>query len=384
MGEEPRTMTTELQTQSKPVRKEAPAAVPKPAPADRCLALDAYRGFVMLAMVSAGLGMAHLVNDPWWGWLAHQMEHRPWEGCSFWDLIQPSFMFLVGASMPFAFARRRERGESWGRQFLHALRRAGLLIAIGVLLDIYADGKVYVQFIRVLQQIALGYLLAFFVLQGGPRLQALTAALILVLHPLAFLLYGHLAGVDPWNQTDNFGVWLDRLLHLPLSKGHYVTFNAFSSTATILFGVLAGELLMKNWAVHWKLLVLVAAGSAGILLGLALEPVVPLVKRIWTSSFALLAGGWTCLMLAAFYGITDGLQWRRWTFPLVVVGLNSIAIYVVAGVFKSNIQHLLDAFLKEPLLNVPKAAPVIMAVLVVVVEWLFCLWLYRKRIFFKV
>src|SRR5262249_25451504 len=97
-------MSVELQERIRPVRAAAPAAPAKPGAPDRLISLDAYRGFVMLAMVSAGLGMAHLRNDPTWGWLADQMGHRDWEGCTFWDLIQPSFMFIVGASMPFAFA----------------------------------------------------------------------------------------------------------------------------------------------------------------------------------------------------------------------------------------------------------------------------------------
>src|SRR5262249_57255718 len=101
---------------------------PGAAPAERLVSVDAYRGFVMLAMVSAGLGTQRLMGDPTWGWLADQMEHRAWEGCTFWDLIQPSFMFIVGVAMPFSFALRRERGEGWGRQFLHALRRGLALL----------------------------------------------------------------------------------------------------------------------------------------------------------------------------------------------------------------------------------------------------------------
>src|SRR5262249_56233236 len=95
----------------------------------------------MLAMISSGLGMAVLLKDPVWGPVAYQFEHVKWEGCTFWDLIQPSFMFIVGAAMPFAFAKRRQRGETWGQQFLHAARRSLLLIAIGVFLAIYPDQK---------------------------------------------------------------------------------------------------------------------------------------------------------------------------------------------------------------------------------------------------
>src|SRR5947209_10223207 len=104
-----------------------------PAP-ERLVSVDAYRGFVMLAMVSAGLGMQKLMNDPTWHWLADQFEHRPWEGCTFWDLIQPSFMFIVGVAMPFSFALRQARGATWGRRLVDAAGRSLTPIAVGVLL----------------------------------------------------------------------------------------------------------------------------------------------------------------------------------------------------------------------------------------------------------
>src|SRR5262245_14727293 len=130
-------------------------ATPTEAPpaSERLVSVDAYRGFVMLAMVSSGLGMQKLMNDPNWHWLADQLEHRKWEGCTFWDLIQPSFMFIVGVAMPFSFALRAAHGQTWGRQFLHAVKRALLLIAIGLFLDAYASNPpaVTVAFIRVLQ-----------------------------------------------------------------------------------------------------------------------------------------------------------------------------------------------------------------------------------------
>src|SRR5919109_1733343 len=139
-----------------------------PAPADRVYSIDAYRGFVMLAMISAGLGTKELARaDHRWDWLAYQFDHPAWVGYSAWDLIQPSFMFIVGAAMPFAFAIRQARGDSWGKQFAHALKRALLLILIGIFLDSFQasnQDRVVVQFIRVLQQIAIGYVIAFLVL----------------------------------------------------------------------------------------------------------------------------------------------------------------------------------------------------------------------------
>jgi heparan-alpha-glucosaminide N-acetyltransferase len=367
------------------VKSATPDPVP-PAGGARLISLDAYRGFTMLAMVSGGLGMQRLQADPTWGWLAEQMDHRAWEGCTAWDLIQPAFLFMVGVAMPFSFARRQEQGESWGRQFGHVLQRCFLLAAIGIFLDCYAERRIYVQFIRVLQQIALAYPIAFLVLKRGVVTQSLTATVILVVHPVAFVLYKRWTDseADAWAIHANFGSYLDSLLRLPPSAGGYATFNAFSSAATILFGVLAGELLRTSWSPWIKFLVLIAAGLAGLAIGWELTTWVPMIKRLWTSSFAIFAGGWTCLMMASFYLSIDILQFRRWAFPLVVAGMNSIAIYVFAGICGENVRRGLSPFLEVVLDQASRGWPVALAVSVVGVTWLFSYWLYRHRIFFKV
>src|SRR5437667_228752 len=131
-----------------------------------------------------------------------------------------------------------------------------------VSLDTFSSNPpgVYVQFIRVLQQLAIGYLIAFLFLHRGPGAQASAAVALLVLHTAAFLLFAQAHSLEPWDKGYNFGVALDQWLHLPLSKGGYVTFNAISSTSTILFGVLCGELLHSETRPARKLLVLLAAG----------------------------------------------------------------------------------------------------------------------------
>ena len=367
--------------------QEHPAETPAPPAPQRLVSVDAYRGFVMLAMVSAGLGTAKLLKDPTWGWLADQLEHRDWEGCTFWDLIQPSFMFLVGVAMPFSFALRQARGDTWPQQFGHAVRRALTLIAIGIFLDSYHTDPplVSIGFIRVLQQIAIGYLLAFLVLHKGPRAQAAFAVVLLVLHTAAFMMYAHNTSLSPWQKGANVGAAIDAWLGLPFNKHGYATFNAISSTATILFGVLCGELLRSAPPPLRKLLLLTVAGIGGLAAGLALTAMVPMVKKLWTSSFTLYAAGWTCLMLAAFYGVIDVLGWRRWTLPLVVVGMNSIAVYVAAGVLTGPIRKAVWPFFGPHLRKLPLAwQPVGVSVLVTLGLWLFCYWLYRQRIFFKV
>jgi heparan-alpha-glucosaminide N-acetyltransferase len=369
---------------------------PAPSLAGRLVSLDAYRGFIMLAMVSASLGTQGLAGDPHWGWLADQMEHRKWEGCTFWDLIQPSFMFMVGVAMPFAFARRTERGESWGRQFLHVVKRCLLLIGIGIVMDSFGRDRVTVQFIRVLQQIAIGYFIAFLVLRTGPPGQAIVALLLLAAHTLAY--WFSAGGPAAWDyayREVNIGRSLDQAMHepfvmlgypdiMPLSKGFYVTFNAVSSAATILIGVLAGELLRRPFAQKTKALALLVGGAVLFGTGLLLEQWVPMIKRLWTASFALYAAGWTCWMMCLFYTVIDIAGWRGWAWPLVVVGVNSIFIYVSAGLLNGTIRNVLKPFVSEPLRPLGPWAAVVLAVLVTFVQWLLCLFLYRQRVFLKV
>jgi heparan-alpha-glucosaminide N-acetyltransferase len=402
-----------------------PAAAKSGAPASaRLVSLDAYRGFTMLAMASGGLGLAQVARrNPNWAVLADQFSHRDWEGCVFWDLIQPSFMFIVGVSMVMSFAARQGQGQSWARQCLHAVKRAGLLCLVGMFLDWYGSGQLYIQFIRVLQQIAIGYLIAFAVLPLGPKVQAVTAVLLLAGHTAAFVIYGQMTEIAPWLKDGNFGQRLDILLHLPLSSGKYVTFNAVSSAATILFGVLAGELLRGPASVGKKFGILVAAGFAGLLVGfllsggderiVAFHPLIPMIKKLWTASFAIFAAGWTCLMLAGFYGVVEGLGFKMWTFPFVVIGMNSIATYVVSQMFGGSakaIANLIvppetdraDILAKRRLSDIIPVidfstwrvswgidlttwylTPLIESLLALLCIWLAMLWLYRWKIFFK-
>lgn len=362
---------------------------------ERLMSLDAYRGFIMLAMVSAGLGAKSLKGETHWGWLAEQTEHCDWEGCTFWDLIQPSFMFMVGVAMPLAFAKRHERGESWKRQFLHVIKRTLLLIGIGIVMDSYGNNGVTIQFIRVLQQIAIGYFIAFLVMHLGPRGQAVAAIALLAGHTFAYWYYG---GDGAWrleNRDSNFGRDLDRRMRLPfagmtwpdilpLSRGSYVTFNAISSAATILFGVLAGELLRSRRSSAMKVLVLSIAGAVGIYFGQQLAYYIPVVKRLWTASFAIYAAGWTSLMMLAFYLVIDIIGFRRWAWPFVVVGVNSIFIYFASDILNQTIHKVLNPFTFYPLKELGMWGPVALASLVVLIKWLLCVFLYRRRIFFKV
>jgi predicted acyltransferase len=275
------------------------------------------------------------------------------------------------------------------------LKRCALLCVIGIVLDSVSQRVPTLQFIRVLQQIAIGYFLAFFVLHLGWRFQAAAIVVILLAHTLTYMAYGGSGTGGPWERDHNLGAAIDALLHAPFagltsirifpaSTGGYVTLNAFSSTATILFGVLAGEILRTQWSPRSRLLSLLTLGTALVALGLALTPCVPMIKRLWTSSFALYSAGWTYLMMAAFYAIIDVAGWRRWSFPFVVVGMNSIFIYVAASLLSGPLRRVWRTAFGGLLDSLGPWEPVVIALLVSLSLWFLCYVLYRRGIFLKV
>lgn len=351
----------------------------------RLVSLDAYRGLIMLTLLCGGI-FHSLAGHPVWSWLARHNEHVAWEGAVYWDLIQPAFMYMVGVAMPFAFAARSARGDAWSAQALHAVRRATMLVVIGVLLDHIGAERVQVGFIRVLQQIAFGYLVAFLVLGRSVQTQGLVVAGILVGYHVLWTFNPWNGPAGPWAQgNENIGSVFDLWLIGRNYSGYYVGMNAIPSSATIILGVMAGQHILTSRDTRRTATTLALAGVAGVALGLVLGAWFPLIKRIWTPSFTVYSAGWTTLMLAAFYWAVEVRQWRRWAFPLVVVGMNSIAAYVIGNAFGGWFRSASRAWtgLLAPSLG-DVWLPVVQHALFALAAWSVLLWLYRRRIFFKV
>jgi heparan-alpha-glucosaminide N-acetyltransferase len=384
----------------------------------RLVSLDAFRGAIMLLMASSGLGLAqaarHFPGSALWHFLATETDHAPWAGCTLWDLIQPSFMFMVGVALPFSIANRRARGHSDARLFLHALWRAVALVLLGVFLSSAWSKQTEWSFNIVLAQIGLGYPFLFLLAFAKPRTQWLAAFGILLAYWLVFALYPlpmagfdwsrvglpanwpHLSGFAAhWEKNANLATAFDRwFLNLfpratpyEFTPGGYHTLNFVPSLATMIFGLLAGQLLRSDLPLRSKLTRLVLAGLAGIVLGggVALAGLCPVVKRIWTPSWALFSGGWVTLLLAGFVAVIEGRGWKRWAFPLVVAGMNPIALYcmwqLMVGFVRDSVkihfgQHVFEAFGVI-------YAPGLERLTVLLVFWLVLLWMYRRRIFLR-
>ncbi|YCM43425.1 DUF5009 domain-containing protein [Verrucomicrobiaceae bacterium 227] len=387
--------------------------------AERLVSLDAFRGAIMLLMASGGLGAATIAGNfsesSAWQVLGFHTEHVDWAGCSFWDLIQPAFMFMVGMALPWSLANRRARDQPFGSMFGHALWRGVLLILIAVFLSSAWSKETQWTFANVLAQIGLGYPLLFLVAFAAPRTQWAVAFGILFFYWLAFALHplppadfdrsalGVSADWEPltgfaghWGKNINlaadFDVWLLNLF--PRSKpfvfngGGYQTLNFIPSLATMIFGVCAGRLLKSDLPMRDKLIRLLIAGVIGIFFGwlIARLGICPLVKRIWTPGWVLFSTGWVVLMLAGFVAVIDALGRKRWAFPLVVVGLNPITFYCLWQLSSSFIKERIRTHLGQEVFTIfgEVWAPAMERGAVLLALWLLVWWMYRQKIFVRI
>jgi len=385
----------------------------------RLVSLDAYRGAIMLLMASSGLGLAQVAkqfpNSGLWQFMARQTEHVSWAGFALWDIIQPAFMFMVGVALPWSLANRRARGQSFVRLFAHALWRALVLVLLAVFLTSAWSRQTVWSFNNVLAQIGLGYPVVFLLAFTKPRTQWIAACAILFAYWLAFALHPlppagfdwqsvgvppdwtHLTGFAAhWDKNANFAATFDRwFLNLfPQEKpfvfnsGGYQTLNFVPSMATMVFGLLAGQLLRGSLPIVRKLKYLVIFGFLGVIAGqvIAMAGLCPIVKRIWTPSWALYSAGWVTLVLAAFVAIVEWRGWKRWTFPFVVVGLNPITLYCMWQLMVAFVRDNLKRHAGPQVFEMFGAAyaPVLERAIVLLVFWLILLWMYRRKIFLRV
>jgi predicted acyltransferase len=199
-----------------------------------------------------------------------------------------------------------------------------------------------------------------------------------------------------WNKNSNFGqafdLWFLNLFPRPsrflYNEGGYLTLSFIPTLGTMILGLIAGEILRSERPAAARVRWFVVAGLAGLVLGWLLGAVgiCPVVKRIWTPSWVLFSGGWCFLGLAAFYALIDLYGWRRWAFPLVVIGMNSIAAYVIDHQFPPFLRDSLRIHLGPRAFEVFGAdyAPFVLGTAVVVLMWLILYWMWRKKIFLRI
>jgi predicted acyltransferase len=295
--------------------------------------------------------------------------------------------------------------------------RSLALVLLGIFLSSNGSQAPGHLLVNVLTQIGLGYFFVYLLRGAGLRAQLAALAAVLFLYWLWFALFplptdldlaavgqpeggGFLSGFFAhWEKNTNaaahFDVWLLSLLpgyagKFKFNPHGYQTLNFIPSMGTMILGLMAGELLRGRLSGRAKFGWLVAAGSVCIILGqVAGWTVCPVVKRIWTPSWALYSGGWVLWMLAAFYAICDLKGWKRWAFPLTVVGMNSIAIYCMSQLLRGPIfGTFLNLFAKgwfdAKEWSEGTYGPVVKSAVLLAVLWLACWGMYRRKLFLKI
>ena len=396
-------------------------------------------------------------NRETWQAIAPHFGHPEWEskigtlGVRYWDLIQPAFMFMVGVAMPFSYARREKFGHSAARRFGHAAWRALVLVLLGVFLASPTSGRTNWVFTNVLGQIGLGYVFAYALLGRKPWIQWSAFAAILVgswyffwqyspatedrgetLSALAETGVGYEGKFAAWSKNANaasdFDLWFLNLLRDPPddaladagatrdagdwappllrewlfaneqpfvgSSGGYATLNFVPSIATTLLGILCGQLLMRRRKPWRTVGILVAWGAASMVLGLAAHQFAcPIVKRIWTPSWVLFSGAYVTWMLALFYALFDVLPLKKLAFPLAVVGMNSIAVYMMGQLMKRwtaarvvdvHLTGVLTTMFGTEALADDMYGRLIGPTATFFVFWLILYWMYRQKFFVRV
>jgi heparan-alpha-glucosaminide N-acetyltransferase len=400
-----------------PSSSNLPPSLP---PSVRLASIDAYRGLVMLLMMAEVLRLKRvaqaLPESGVWRWLAGQQTHVDWAGSSLHDFIQPSFSFLVGVALAFSLARRQAQGQSWWRGIGHAWGRALMLILLGVALRSTGTASTNWTFEDTLTQIGLGYGLLYLVALRPVRDHALVLGAILGATWAAFALwplpgaefdYGRVGVSAAWLERNGLGGfaahwqknsnlawafdtwWLNlfpRMKSFVFNAGGYATLSFIPTLATMVLGLMAGHVLGDPRTPDLKVRWLVRVGFGALFLGAALGwlGVCPVVKRIWTPSWVLYSGGVCCLALAFFYRLLDGPRRARWAFPILVIGTNSMAAYLIA--------HLCEGFIEKTLRTHfgmvfdffgEAYQPIVLGASSLGIMWLLLYALWRRKLFLK-
>lgn len=361
----------------------------------RLKSLDFYRGLIMVLLMLESSGIFRFFERISEGTVMHPgivflFDHAKWHALHFWDLIQPGFMFIAGTAMAFSLYKQTAKGVSWKQQHRHAWRRSGWLFFWGVLDYAVVGDHLTFELWDVLTQLSFTLLLAFFIFRWKSSYQLLFSLGLLLLTEFLYRFSSIPGFNEPFTDQHNFGNYVDLLLMGKINPGGWVAINCIPTAVHTILGAVAGKWLLElpDYKVWMKrmfglALLLLVVGYTLDAFGLT-----PIIKRIATTSFTLVTGGWCLLALILMYWWIDIRQRDRGLSFFTIVGMNSIFIYlffeIVVGDWLYNYSQVLVGGLMGAL-HIPGLLCTMVACLALFAfEWLLCWWLYNKKIFFKV
>ena len=363
----------------------------------RLHSLDALRGFDMFWIMGGEgifVALATLTGWPVLEWWAEQCEHVPWHGFHFYDMIFPLFLFIAGISFPFSMAKRIANNDSRMSIYKHVISRGLILVLLGIL---YNNGVKFtfdtLRYGSVLGRIGLAWMFAALIFMNTKlSYRILWFWVILLGYWLLMVLFpAHdLGSSDIFSREGNLASHIDRLL-MPgrLYLGNHDPEGLFSmlpAIGTALLGMFTGEFMLSKYLndkPYKKVLYLIMAAVALMIIGQVWNLSFPINKNLWTSSFVCLAGGLSLLLFSIFYLIIDVWQYKKWAFFFIVIGLNPITIYLAAKII--NFKLASGFFFDGISALLPKIfTQLVNGVGVTAVGWVFLYILYKKKIFLKV
>ncbi|MGO9021383.1 MAG: acyltransferase family protein [Syntrophobacteraceae bacterium] len=383
-------------------RQPSPSPASKPvALKGRLTSLDAFRGFTIALMI-----LVNSPGDP--GAVYAPLSHVVWNGWTFADTVFPSFLFIVGVSLVFSFARQEEKGTPNSAYMVRLLRRTSILFALGLFLNGFPSFQLStIRIPGVLQRIALCYFFAsLIVLNAGLRGRILWLVGLLASYWL-MMRFIPVPGIGTGvlEPGKNFAAWVDSLF----LSGHMWSYyngawdpegivSTIPAITTTLFGVLTGQWLWSSLPERRKVAGMVCAGLVLLIAGTILDSWLPINKSIWTSTFSIFMAGVALVCLAFFHWSIDIADFSRWAKPLIILGLNPITVYVLSELFDTTLRLLNVSMSKGQVIDcqtymfkslcVPIArsetASLIYGLLTLLFMYLIAWIMWRKRLFIKI
>ncbi len=360
-------------------------------PQQRLHSLDALRGFDMFWIIGGGTLAVLISKITGINWLETQMHHAQWEGFRFEDLIFPLFMFISGVAIPFSVKAKLEKNVPKRKMFWKVFKRLAILIFLGILYNGtlkngFEDGRIA----SVLGQIGIAYFFASLIVIYFKSFRSRIIWLVGILVGFGIIqllipVPGFGAGVlTPEGSMNGF---IDRLF-LP-GKLHGGTYDpegivsSLSATVLTLFGTIAGNILRKKKITDWqKIGYLTAIGVGLIILALLISPFYPIIKKCWTSSFNMLAGGVSFLLMAFFYLVIDHWKIRKWAFYFRIIGMNSIFIYLLNRII--NLHNVAEFFLGWLANPIGESGDLLILIGRLTLVGLLLYYMYKKKIFLRI
>jgi len=364
----------------------------------RLLSLDVFRGMTIAGMI--------LVNNPGSSkYVYPELAHSVWNGCTFADFIFPFFLFIMGVAITFGLTKRKERGDSHAKLLSKVLRRSFIIFLLGAILGIFPklDFSNFV-FTGVLKKIALVYFFTSFIfLKTNIKMQATLTGMILVIYwgLLAFVPLFGIGNSNPALVTI-LGEQFEQLRVtgqiLPQASEFLWVLNTLPAICTSLLGVLTGHLLKSDKDKIIQTIYMFVAGNILLLVGYLWDFWFPINKYLWSSSFVLFTGGFALNFFAVCFWMIDIKNYKKWTFPFLVFGMNAITVYFLAVIVRRYIKFITVSDTTENIVNLktylfeslflpyfdPVNASFIWSICYLFV-WFCLMWLfYSRKIFIKV